>query len=71
MNASPEMMNLIKQKQDELNRMQNEYNSVIQRGNYQNESKIDNYYLRVFVQGDSIKTNFCCTVLQGFLITAS
>jgi len=37
MNASPEMMNLIKQKQDELNRMQNEYNSVIQRGNYQNE----------------------------------
>ncbi len=66
MNASPEMMNLIKQKQDELNRMQNEYNSVIQRGNYQNESKIDNYYLRVFVQGDSIKTNFFVRFFKVF-----
>lgn len=37
MNASPEIMTMIKQKQDELNRMQDQYNSLNQRGNNQNE----------------------------------
>ena len=51
MNASPEIMNLIKQKQ-EVDRMKDEMKSLDQMGNYDNESKFKFHCLL-----NSIKTH--------------